>query len=450
MLLRSKFCLLLLILGNIQNLSAQGVKKDSLSKYIDTLDAVTFTKLLNNQFTSIITGQSKNTIGNFGGVDIKDASVALNISKITNKGNVFSLNANAAVSDGFSSIFTNSKLNSDVGVQFRFSFLNPYSKTIRYVESSIKKRDFEIHKKNALAEIEKRLVVKRLHVIESLIKLDSIEIAQLLTADQNSFTIQSQLAAKNYRLDSLRFVKAKELSDISAVIKTIEAEKKSFIRKAKLEIPEITGFTLSWFNIVYKVNSQSFRRFDPSLVFAEQVKKGEYVSHKAGIEYNFYNWSIHNAESRFFSIGAVINVSNNLSSLGKTELSETSNYGAVSGQRASTKKYNVYTGKYESGLIGGTLYSDYYQFVFDNNSAAIHLYPQAKFQKSERPNYSFGLGFLMAFKDQKDEKGKSIINAELYVNFLDLANTAGTERKLLERNDIGLRFSFPIKFIYKD
>jgi hypothetical protein len=47
------------------------------------IDALTFKRLINNQFINIITGQTKNTIGNFGGIDFKDASATLNASKIS-------------------------------------------------------------------------------------------------------------------------------------------------------------------------------------------------------------------------------------------------------------------------------------------------------------------------------------------------------------------------------
>ena len=435
-----KFLIISIILQNCYNYAVAQV-----------LDEATFKQILNNQFVNIITGQNKNTIGNFGGVDIKDASVSLNASKISKKGNIFSLNANAAVNDGFSSIFTNSKLNSDVGLQLRYSIIRPYSRAITYIQSSIQKRDYEIKRMTNAAAAEKAELQSKKVLIEKQVDLLKKQVADLTTQLRSvpeDKDLIYQHAYKTYQLDSLTTIYERDLSNLTEAQKSIDTKLKSFTKKAKLEIPEITGFKFGWINLVYKVTSQSFRLFDPVAAFSDQVKKDNYVSHKAGVEYNYYKWSSHPGESWFFSVGATIDLGNNLSGLSKTELSEVTNHGVTSGQRTSIKKYNVFTGNYQKDLVGGNFYSDYYKFIFDNNNAAIHLYPQVKLQKSEKPVYSFGLGFMVAFKDQKDEKNKSILNAELYANFIDLTNTGNSDKKLLERNDIGIRFSFPIKFVY--
>ena len=418
------------------------------------LDEASFKKIISNQFLNIITGQNKNTIGNFGAVDIKDASLALNASKIVKNRKVFSINVNAGISDGISSIFSNSKLNSEVGIQVRYSMIRPYSEKVTYILSSIEKRDFEISKKTAVANAEKAQLNTKKIMVNSLINLLAEDIKDLrqqlpAAAHADSIRLNFQVEYKNYQIDSLKIISAKEFSDLRQAGKSIDDELKAFRKKAEQDIPEITGFSFGWFNLVYKVNSQSFRLFDTSVAFKDQVKKDNYVSHKAGVEYNYYNWSTHAGKSWFLSIGAALEVNNNLTSLTKTELNETTNYTTNPGQRASTKKYNVYTGVYQKELLGISFYTDFYKFIFDNNNAAFHLYPQLKLQKNEKPVYSFGLGFMVAFKDQKDEKSKSIVNAELYANFLDLTNTASSDKKLLERNDIGLRLAFPIKFFYQ-
>lgn len=415
------------------------------------IDALTFKKIVNNQFINLITGQTRNTIGNFGSIDFKDATAALNASKITKNSNVFSINVNAAVSDGFGSIFTNSKLNSDVSAQLRFSFLNPYKRAITYIQSSIVKRDAEISRIRSAATAEKTLLQSKLLFIDAaLVKLkaDAATLSLQVSLNPADADIASQFAHNNYVIDSLQFIKARDLNDITAAIKAITEKEATLVKKAKLEIPEITGFSFGWLNIVYKATSQSFRLFDGTAVYNDQVKKDNYVSHRAGIEYNYYKWSAHAGESWFFSLGGALEVANNLASLTKIELNEVANYSSTPGQRTSSKKYNVYTGNYTKDLIGAKFYSDYYKFIFDNNMAAIHLYPQIQLQKNEKAVYSAGIGFMVVFKDQKDEKNKNILNAEVYANFLDLTNVRIAKNRLLERNDIGIRFVFPIRFFY--
>ena len=306
-----------------------------------------FTESINKTFANIITGEAKNTIGTFAALDTKDASATLNVSSITNTSKVFSMNVKAGVNDGISSIFSNSKLNSDISVQFKYSALKIRNSALRYY-----------------------------------------------TDPDNSKRV-------------------------------------------------MTGYKFGWLNVFYTVNSQAFRLFDPTLAFSDQVKKNNYVAHKFGIEYNYIDWAKDDSKNMFISGGVSFEVNNNLSDLTKIELTDVAEYTPVSGQRTSTKKYFVYTGKYEKNLIGGTVYADFYRFLFSNGHAGIHVFPKAQFAKNDKPSYSLGFGLIVSIKNKKDN---SIINTELFANFLDLTNTSGSEKKLFERNDIGLRFAFPINF----
>lgn len=65
-----------------------------------------------------------------------------------------------------------------------------------------------------------------------------------------------------------------------------------------------------------------------------------------------------------------------------------------------------------------------------------------------KPTTNFGFGFLMAFKNK--EKTENTINAELYINFQDMANTSDSDNNLVERSNYGLRFTFPINFNLKN
>ena len=142
--------------------------------------------------------------------------------------------------------------------------------------------------------------------------------------------------------------------------------------------------------------------------------------------------------------GPGFSYTDNQSSLTKQELSGTTQYGPVNGQRSGTKKYDVYSGVYKRDLKALRIYSDFYQFLFSNNVAAPHASPEFKAQRREKPLWNLGLGFLVSFKDGKDEN--TIVNAELYYNFLDIFKTSESDYRLFERNSIGIRFTFPVTF----
>lgn len=177
--------------------------------------------------------------------------------------------------------------------------------------------------------------------------------------------------------------------------------------------------------------------------------KEEFVSHVFGVQYSWYNWNSTDSFKTFYwTNGLNFSYTNNFGDLTKLEISETQEFGTTLGERNSTTKFNVYTGDYKEKIKGVELYSDFYYFLFHNNQAAFHIYPQYVFLDNLKPRLNFGLGLLFAFKDVKKEN-KSIVNAELYYNFLDLFKSTDTDYKLFERNDIGIRLTFPINFLNK-
>lgn len=411
------------------------------------LNEPTFRKILNSQFTQIVSGQSNKTIGNFAAVDIKDARLTLNGSALTKKGNVFSLTANADVSDGFSAIFTNSKLNSNVGLQFRLSLLNPYTRMVRFTKSSLDRRDDEISKIKSNQQFQKNLISSRAKFVDESIRFTEFEIEKLqseLRTTPNGEKVRYQIAQLQYERDSLIAVKQLEFTDVSKSLQRIDKAAQTAINKANVEKIDVTGFGFGWLNISYGVNSQSFRLFNPSLNFPEQVTKESYTSHRVDVQYSYYRWSIHPGETFFFQVGANGGYDNNLAALNAIELSEKTEYGSTVDQRSSVRKYKVFTGNYNKNLITASLYADYYHFFLNNNTIALHAYPQINLSEGEQPLYSFGLGLLMALKDSKDEK--SIVNVEIYSHFIDLTNVNNSTKKLLGRNEIGFRLAFPIKF----
>jgi len=86
--------------------------------------------------------------------------------------------------------------------------------------------------------------------------------------------------------------------------------------------------------------------------------------------------------NHFFSMwGPGFSYTDNQSSLTKQELSGTTQYGPVNGQRSGTKKYDVYSGVYKRDLKALRIYSDFYQFLFSDNVAALHASPVFKAQR---------------------------------------------------------------------
>jgi len=463
---------LLLLAGHSFTVRAQDAEQeagDTDPNSYPYIDAETYRNILNTRFTNIITGQSRSQIGNFAAVDPKAAQVALNGSQVFTHGDILSVNVNAGIDDGFASIFSNSKLNSNVGIDIKYSLLYhrdgyiPHSRIrmtkptrLRYIaDTALVNKSYEVMKNklqqdSELAVLDRKKAQKKMDAIEDAIeaiekkgtreqrhsgshefnKLDSLNYERIQLA-QKIDELDVKILSNKTRLKSLTTDLDKKLDDSLETLQLKLAEK-------------LTNFKINWFNLHYKVLNNSFKTFDASLSYGDQVQKRNYVTHTLGFEFNMYNWNVDPFQSYYLLLGAEGFVTDNKSDLQQVQLNEVTQYGATPGQRSSTKQYNVYTGKYETGIVGAHLYADYYHFLFKNNIAALHVYPEAILKANSFCN--LGLGFLYAFKDKKDPSGKSIVNAELYVKFNDLFDAGNSSDPFFKRNDIGLRFAFPINF----
>ena len=446
--------LLVLILIFVTKAEAQKAKIDDADK---GLPANVFRRVLNQQFTNLITGQTKNSIGNFAAFDIKDAEVSfagnclINSKTEGKKISVLTVKASGGITDGIFEIFDNNTLNTQVALDLQLNFLRPTNNALLYYDTSAQayfKKQKQIMDEDALRQLAIRKgQPKRLLVLEQA-KLEGIK-TRLQTE------IQKEKDAD--KKDSLLYDVAKMdllITQVKNKINTFPSDAElthdaENLRSSQLKTLrtsadiKIYGFRLGWFSVGYKAHNNKFKYFDPKLAFGSQVADTTFVTHEGRFQYSFYNWTKDAFRSFFFDAGVAILYSDNFATLTKQEVSETTQYGPATGARAVTKKYNAYSGDYRRDLAALRLYTDYYKFLFNDNQAALHGSAEFKAQKHEKPLWNATLGFLVSFKNTKDE---SVLNAELYYNFLDIFKTSETTHNLFERNSIGIRFAVPITF----
>jgi hypothetical protein len=422
-------------------------KPDTISEQIGLKPEV-FKKVLNRQFTNLITGQSKNSIGNYASLDLKETEVSFSGNTIFNGGSVLGIKASGAVTDGLFSIFNNSKLNTQVALEVQYDMLALKKRSLTYYLDSKEARDKKIE------QIKSEYKTRELTIFHkqdsTLLQLRHKKLMELIVSLQEKAKTENN----NLRKDSLAFeiMKLNNLCDSIGIAlqnfpslgkQEFELDNWKAAAMTKLDTAiEVYGMKFSWLTFAYKVNHNKFKLFDPAAVFSSQIVDTSFVSHEVRVQYSRYSWSKGAFESWFYCIGAAFGYGDNFLNLNKTEISETTNYGPNPGDRAVTKKYNAYKGNYTKDMKSLRLYGDYYRFLFSGNVAALHGYPELLIRSNEKPVWNLGFGFLLSFKDDKE----SVVNAELYYNFLDLFKVTETDYDLFERNDIGIRFSFPIKF----
>ena len=493
---------------------------------VDTLNLSKLTgseyvKILNSQFSKVVTGQNNNSLGNFASVDIVDSKVAFAPSIFFPNGNILTAEIDAGISDGITSVFSNSTFNSNIGAKINYHFLykDKNSVSIRDIKNTkLLERKLGEHRKKEIGRIDNGERIESLDY--QIDKLESeIFNNQLLiekeSKDNSELRIKSyelkikilnaQISEKKKELDALpnnneRESKEDELNDeinkkkieiidwkdkksketqsnikssrlayenellqkkidsLDKVRTEFDSEYEKFLvnteyRKKAKEIfdkYEVTGISLGWFSIFYEVNSNEFKRLNSELEFNSQIIEEDFVSHGFGIQFSWLNLDTsEDFKSFFWSNGLDFSYSDNFNDLTKQEISETNQLGESSGQRAITNKFNAYSGEYQDDIRSLNFFSDFYYFIFHNNRAAVHLNPVYQIIEDTKPRFNLELGLLFSFKNSKENKETPIVNAEVYYNFLDLFKTTETDLKLFERNDIGLRFTFPINFNIK-
>lgn len=406
-------------------------------------------KFINQQFGNLINPQSNNNIGNFASLDLKEAEVNFGGNIIFKNGSILGIKAKGGVSDGFLPVFSNDKLNTKLGLDIQYNFLDFKKKSIIYDNSTCEKyqtlkkkveNDYELKKieieksqKKILLQIDIEKTTKQISTLET--KLSTLTGLSKDSLDIEISKIKQELAFKKNQLENLP---SKE-----AMLFELDNWKASEIIKAQSEV-KIYGFKIGWFSIGYGITNNAFKLFDGTLTPDKQVSKTNYANHSIRLQYSFYNRTPAAYESYFISLGTAFSIQDNFSDLTKVEINETKNYGANPNDRFITSKYNAYQGTYSKDLKSLSLYADFYWFLFDDNKGAFHFYPEQKIVENLKPSTNLGFGFLMTFKNK--EKTDNIINSELYVNLLDVSDNKNSTEKLFTRSSYGIRFTFPINF----
>lgn len=414
------------------------------------LDSVTFNTIIKKEFNAVVNSSGKTTIGNYASADIKDGKIAFNATKNFKNGNMFSINASGGITDGFFAIFNQTKVNSNVGINFKYNF-RLRSSSISFHKEEVAKLKKKMSDAKAQTLISKTinahdsiLLHRKITLLATQIKATDSKLSAVgLNAEQKA-DFEYQLALKTLQQDSLLLKQQMFPSSKEADQKIKNAEQKLKAR-ALLDF-KYTGISFQWISIGGGLQNNNFNQFLPRFASLDsQIVKQNNVVWNMTVEYNSYNWNQYSKPTYYLLFGFKGSVDDNFSDLTKVEINETNLYGSSVNQRSTIKKLNAYKGDYSTKLLAAKFYADFYKFFF-KNEAAIHIYPEANFIQDRKPLYNAGIGLLYSFYDMKDTENKAKLNAELYFRLSDLSNTAASKLATLQRNELGLRLSIPISF----
>ncbi|MBL7810235.1 MAG: hypothetical protein JNN28_20605 [Saprospiraceae bacterium] len=412
---------------------------------------VSIRQALNEQFSEIVTGQPGAGAGNYASLDLKDPAVTFSVNHLSKEGHIFGIKATGGVSDGLFSIFNNSKFNTGVSFEGQMHLLELEGQKVSYDNKS-----WEEYLANRAVIEEKH----RVKAIEAKYQqgLTSLKFKRQQTQqDSQKLFIRTKTKISQLVKDSLDYALAKCSDDLRVLDSLIlhyppqisELEDNDNWRAIELKklkpSLDIYSSHFRWMSFYYKISNNKFNLIDPTAKFEEQVLDSSSISNELKFQYNIYNWKKERYKTWYFNVGITLAVADNLDDLTKKEITEWDTIATMPFERAFTKKYNTYVGGYKKRLKRASIYANYYHFLFENNTAAIHLYPEMRFRDTNAPVFNMGFGLLFAIKNA-DGKDKPVVNAELYYNMIDISNNQDSDLRLLERNNIGLRFTFPINF----
>ncbi len=364
-----------------------------------------------------------------------------------------------------------------------------YERDVFYIDN---KKDI-LDALDALAKIQKKintLQKGRKKIADSIINLGTVEdiknkIEDLLilsnkTTDEKKVELTTLRAKREMIIQVIPKLKS-QLKDIEGRIKIAQYDEKStsqkvvelqnairdklvFQRKKELleknqktreEIEELKAkeIMLNWFTIQGGIRNDAFKLFNDTLTVDQQIKSEEYTTLSISASYNILRnaklvkndggVSLKSTPKLYLSLGGLFNYSSNLKSLAQVEVVDVKQI-LEEPNRQSIKRQNAFAGNYEEDLASMTTYIDYYNFFTKENKVAIHLNPVMLFRENLKPIASLNTGIVLTFRDRK--KASSIVNLEVFYNLNDIFNTNDTNNSILNRNTVGVRTTFPLKF----
>jgi hypothetical protein len=437
------------------------------------VDDMIINSILSRQFTKVVIG-SKALPGNFAGFDAKDAQLTANGVTKTGNYSALSFNVSAGVTEGMASLFTNSKVNPNTSFEVNYHFINPFGRRVtitrtgdaRIIRSKMRGifeddsirltqiGDFAQYDNTLLLVVNDSIINAAQRVNVTTLAINALLNGRTLSRN-DSLNLNSQLSRLFSQRKTLRKFEHRRDS-VSALVSQSFAARRIAIRNERnikmAAIPETlksTGSSFGWISLGYKLVNRNFFLFDSikTKSFADQLTKEGFTSHQFSITYSHFSWNNNKIGSWYFGTGIAFLLDDNYAQLDKTEISDTYTYAPAPKARSEQKKYTVYRGEYEQDIRSTRPYMDIYYFPLHSQNTALHFYPEVLLSKGSKPVTNIGTGLYLTFADKNDKDGKAKVNAELYVKFNDVDNNLEKKNyKFYERNDIGIRLSFPFNF----
>lgn len=435
------------------------------------LDTAFFKAAMNREFSRVVSGEG--VPGNYASFNVVNAELngsgSLRVWK--KKTDIITFGLKGGITEGLTSMFTDSKVNPNVSFEVAYNFLNWEKRSITVWEEedeAIRRKIEKLNDKFATDNSQAEFRLRVYTVLDSMLK-DSLNNMTGYIGDATTRIKGLQkpgLTAKEYtELQKLR-KKLTELIDQNSKllhlrdsvkrtlvhpVSSVQANNERILKtRALIERIPVKAARFGWWSVGYKLLNRNFFLFDSAKTktFAQQVEEKNFTTHQITVAYNKINWNNRPIGSYYFSMGMSFLLQDNFHTLKKTEITDTYTYAGSPKARSEQKKYTVFRGEYEQDVRAMRPFLNLYYFPMRSQTFALHLNPEVLFTRGSKPLTNFETGLLIVFIDKNDKTAKAKVNAELYVKFNDLYNNLGVKGyDFHERNDIGIRLTFPFRFL---
>lgn len=501
------FKLWLLILSSF--LSSEVYSQDPQDQEFKKLSDTLFKSIINEEFGTLMASQSRSDIGNYAGLDLKEASVSFSGNIVFKNAAILGIKLEGGAADGLLPIFTSTKLNSKVGFELQYSFL-VREKGIIYESLSfedVKKKQKDLLRQYVLDTLlaGRQEVLLRQQIAEGVEKRGAMDsLANLYSSNtyknlQNRLLIQAVAERVRITSELVKNRPQKEKDSLTLMLYKQEAA----IAGIKKEIKSESELSKMRYDREKLDTEISFLRTDLKELENVTIRKGEleerYDIEKKKLENNqgdkkiivsgyklqwlSIGYSFNNMEFKLFDPVASFEdqihkdhfISHRISlmysfyklsdSPWKSRFLSGSIEGAIEDNfndltKTTINERNNFNNPDDTryGTEQYVAYTGEYKDYLGTIRFTIDYYQFflknnfgafhifPQYVIKEDLNPRMNLGLGLVFSFKDKSNTSSTVNAELYYNSTDLANVAESDKAFFKRGDLGIRVSFPIKF----
>jgi hypothetical protein len=473
----------------------------SQTKYKNSMDRQELQRLVNNAFNKLVSSNpNAGEIANYATVDPINASFSLKSTLPVQPGrkkrlkqlsfgqqvvddpakiSYLSLSLSGNLIDkNYGTLFTNSKINAGVTLNAQYHFwigtpqfsywLEDY--TVFDMKRSLLRQQYDINMTNIHLSFDANELQKTKRLLEltrastlSKISKNQGEVAAttqmvdvlganyrsrpslidtLLKLVQDGQALKKSFDATNATLDSLAIVGTRDTDFMELQKNRLRAKYKKDYDGLIAELP-LQRLQLTWVSLISGYTRKSYNTYDPTLPFASQFGKGKLNTSNFGVAINHLRTDSLARRTLFLNFTLTRTKDNNLSSLSTTTIEQRKEVINAGGDtiRTITSKVSAYTKPISTYRLWNVSLHGYY--MFGKTPSGIHLFPSIDIKDGEKAVTNFTLGYIIPF--QNTAKDQPVVNAEIYVRFNDMFNSADDASVFYNRNEIGVSFTFPFK-----